>query len=379
MQIIYLDNAATSKPDEQAVERAMEFLYENFYNPSARYRQGVLLQNQLDIARNAMLAFLNGQSTHNFIFTSCGTEGNNQVFQFAAKANKNIVVNLGEHPSVYNVAKALEQKGIEVRFAKLTRDGKVDIDDLLSLIDDKTTLVSVMHINNETGAINDIESIASLVKAKTENRRCYMHVDGVQAFGKIPFALEDNIDFYTVSAHKVGGIKGVGGLFYKKNIALAPFVVGGGQEMGLRSGTENVFGNMQFYYAMQNRMLNLERCLQTVKECKTYIEKHLESTLYTILYPQSSPYILTIAAVHLRGEVLLHMLEEEGLLCSTGSACSSNAKYKYNRTIQATAISKANAEGVLRLSFGYNTSLEECKRAVEILNSCAKSLKAKIL
>ena len=273
MQTIYLDNAATTLPDDKAVERAMEFIQDKFHNPSAIYRQGIYLHNALNTAREHMLDFLDAKSAYNFIFTSCGTESNNQVFRFAAKANKNIVVNLGEHPSVYNTAKSLEQQGIEVRYAKLKRTGEVDIEHLISLIDDKTTLVSVMHINNETGAINDIDLIADRVKAKVENRRCYMHVDGVQAFAKIFYSLHDKIDFYTVSAHKLGGLKGVGGLYYKKNIALMPYIVGGGQELGLRSGTENVFGNMQFVYAAENRFKTLKEDLQNIEECKAYMQK----------------------------------------------------------------------------------------------------------
>lgn len=380
MQIIYLDNAATTIPDSKATEQAMEFIQDKFYNPSAIYRQGIFVHTALDNAREGMLQFLDANRTHNFIFTSCGTESNNQVFQFAVKSNKNIVVNLGEHPSVYNIAKHFEQKGYEVRYAKLARSGAVDLEHLLSLVDDKTTLVSVMHINNETGAINDIDRIAHLVKDKTKNHRCYVHVDGVQAFAKITYNLSENIDFYTVSAHKIGGLKGVGGTYYKKNIPFTPFIYGGGQEMGLRSGTENVFGNIQFFYATSNRMANLKQCWQNVVDCKSNIQEYLEKELFKILYVQnSSPYILTISAVGLRGEVLLHMLEEEGVLCSTGSACSSNAKYKYSRIIQATGLKNPEIEGVLRLSFGYKTTLAECKQATEKLNSCAKKLKAKLL
>ena len=269
----------------------------------------------------------------------------------------------------------LKQRGMEVRFAKIGVDGSVDTEDLLRLIDERTSLVSVIHVNNETGAINDIVKIAKLVKAK--NRYCLFHSDGVQAFGKIAFKLSKEIDLYSVSAHKIGGIKGVGALIKRKGLILKPYIYGGGQENGLRSGTENVFGIKNFEYAALKNFKKIKENYSKAHSLKRLIIDNLDRSLFKFISGESSsPYILSISAEGLRGETLLHEADDAGLIIGTGSACSSNEKKRFSRTIIACGLGENVADGVLRLSFSSENSEDEALKAVKILNEITKNRKA---
>ena len=202
--MIYLDNAATTKPSETAFLRASLFVTENFYNPSALYKEGYALQSELKKARSVLLSKVADENAFELVFTSCGTESDNQaIFSFARRGNA--VTTAGEHSAVLEPFRELKNRGIaEPRFAPLQKDGRVDVEKLLALVDEKTSFVSVMHVNNEVGAINDINEIAKRVKQK--NPRVIFHSDGVQAYGKIPFRLGKEVDLYSVSAHKIGGL-----------------------------------------------------------------------------------------------------------------------------------------------------------------------------
>ncbi|MDE6585988.1 MAG: aminotransferase class V-fold PLP-dependent enzyme, partial [Clostridia bacterium] len=232
--MIYLDNAATTKPDEDCLKSAEKYLTTEYFNPSALYKSGYGLNREIKNAKKSILSHIADSENYDIIFTSCGTEADNQAV-FCGGKRGNIVTCEGEHSAVFSAVNELKQRGFEVRFAKIKADGSVDAEHLVSLVDDKTSLVSLIHVNNETGAINDIVKLAKTVKAK--NKYCLFHSDGVQAFGKIPFRLTGDIDLYSVSAHKIGGIKGVGALIKRKNTIIKPYIYGGGQESGLRSGT----------------------------------------------------------------------------------------------------------------------------------------------
>ena len=209
--MIYLDNAATTVPDEGAVNAALQFLkIDGFYNPSALYRAGFAAHKEIEEARRTILSLLAPQGGYELVFTGSGSEADNQAV-FSSARRGNFVTTAGEHAAIYQSAKELEKRGIEVRFAPLRSDGSADTEALLSMVDKDTSCVSVIHVNNETGAVNDIAAIAAA--AKKINPALLFHSDGVQAFGKIPFALTKDIDLYTVSAHKIGGVRGGAGLF----------------------------------------------------------------------------------------------------------------------------------------------------------------------
>ncbi len=372
--MIYFDNAATTKPDEECLKAAEKYLYSEFYNPSALYKGGYGLQREIVQSRNNILSLIADRENFDLIFTSCGSEADNQAI-FCGGRRGNIVTTAGEHSAVYSAVNELKQRGMEVRFAKIGVDGSVDTEDLLRLIDERTSLVSVIHVNNETGAINDIVKIAKLVKAK--NRYCLFHSDGVQAFGKIAFKLSKEIDLYSVSAHKIGGIKGVGALIKRKGLILKPYIYGGGQENGLRSGTENVFGIKNFEYAALKKFKKIKENYSKAHSLKRLIIDNLDRSHFKIISGEfSSPYILSISAEGLRGETLLHEADDAGLIIGTGSACSSNEKKRFSRTIIACGLGEKIADGVLRLSFSSENSEDEALKAVKILNEITKNRKA---
>lgn len=371
--MIYFDNAATTKPDEKSLKKAEKYLLQDFYNPSGLYIEGHRINLDLKQAAVNILSPIADVNNFSVIFTSCGTEADNQAI-FCGGKRGNVVTTLGEHSAVYSAVNEIKQRGIEVRFAKLQSDGSVDIEHLLSLIDAKTSLVSVIHVNNETGAINDINQIARCIKAK--NQYTLFHSDGVQAYGKIPFRLSSNIDLYTIGAHKIGGIKGCGALIKRKNLVLKPFIYGGGQQQGLRSGTENIFGIKCFEYAADNRYAELKENYEKVKKINELIGAGLDKDLFKIISPTNgSPYILTVSAVGLRGETIMHEADDNGLIIGTGSACSSNANKRYSRVILACGYDENIADGVLRLSFSPDNTLSQAQDAVEILNKIVKHRK----
>ncbi len=374
--MIYFDNAATTKPSNTALSKAQVFITERYFNPSAKYQEGHSLQSELKTARSALLSPVADTTNFEFIFTSCGTESDNQaIFSFARRGNA--VTTAGEHSAVSASFAELKQRGIDVRIAPLKQDGSVDVDALLAMVDDKTSFVSVMHVNNETGAINDVNAIAK--KVKVNNPRVIFHSDGVQAYGKIPFKLSKDIDLYSVSAHKLGGLKGVGGLIKRKTLVLPPYIIGGGQESGRRSGTENVFGIMSFAYAAIEKMQSIKENYDKILRYRELLWSQLNQNYFIRFTPETaSPYILSLSAKGLRGEILLHMAEDRGLLIGTGSACSSNAKNRYSKVILAMGYSEQIADGFIRLSFSAETTEEEILSAAKTLNEIVDELRKRM-
>ena len=370
MTMIYLDNAATTRPDSDAVREALYYLEDGFYNPSALYKESFAVHRALEAARKNIISQIADPQKFTLLFTSCGSEADNQAL-FSCARRGNFVTTEGEHAAIYNAASEIARRGVEVRYAKLDPYGCADEADLLQLVDENTSLVSVIHVGNETGAVNDIANIAKKVKAK--NPRAYFHSDGVQAFGKIPFRLTNDIDFYSVSAHKIGGVRGAGALFRNKNKNLFPLIYGGGQEGGLRSGTENTFAIMQFAAATKKKFAALSEDLSRVGILNRRFRQGLDEKIFTVLSGEcASPYILSVSAKGLRGEVLQHMIDDCGVVVGTGSACSS--KNRYSRVILACGADERTADGVLRISFSSQTTERECEEAIRVINDCGNRL-----
>ena len=368
--MIYLDNAATTRPDEDCFGQAKLYILDNYYNPSALYAEGYNLHLLLKGARQNILSCI-ADDSFELIFTSCGTEADNHAL-FCGGRRGNVVTTRGEHSAVFSAANELKQRGIEVRFAPLNSDGSVNVDELLKLVDNKTSLVSVIHVNNETGAVNDINNIAGRVKGI--NPSTIFHSDGVQAFGKFAFKLQNNVDLYSTSSHKVGGLKGTGALFKRKKLALKPFIYGGGQEGGMRSGTENVFGIKMFELAALKRYSSLKKNYEHVRMLSNELWGNLDKELFDRISPENgSPYILTVSARGVRGETILHEADDAGLIIGTGSACSSNEKKRYSRVILACGVPESGADGILRLSFCPENTMEEVCQAADILNRVVKN------
>lgn len=371
--MIYLDNAATTKPNEESVRAAEKFILSEYYNPSALYAEGYNLHLEIKKARSNLLSLIADEEKYSLIFTSGGTEADNQAI-FCGGKRGNVVTTYGEHAAVFAAMSELKLRGTEVRFADLNADGSVNVEKLLSLVDENTSLVSVIHVNNETGAINDVNSIAEKVKLKSE--RTLFHSDGVQAFGKIPFKLSSFVDLYSVSAHKIGGIKGCGALIKRKQTVIKPYIYGGGQEAGLRSGTENVFAIKCFEHAATSKYRNLKSDYEKVCRLNQILISKLNKSLFKVLSSDNaSPYIISVIADGLRGETVMHELNDKGLIVGTGSACSSNSKKRYSRVLLACGVKENMADGALRISFSAENTVKEIEEAAEIMNSVVKNRK----
>ena len=371
--MIYLDNAATTKPNEESVRAAEKFILSEYYNPSALYAEGYNLHLEIKKARSNLLSLIADDEKYSLIFTSGGTEADNQAI-FCGGKRGNVVTTYGEHAAVFAAMSELKLRGTEVRFADLNADGSVNVEKLLSLVDGNTSLVSVIHVNNETGAINDVNSIAAQVKIK--NGRTLFHSDGVQAFGKIPFKLSSHVDLYSVSAHKIGGIKGCGALIKRKQTIIKPYIYGGGQEAGLRSGTENVFAIKCFEHAAINKYRNLKSDYEKVCRLNKILISKLDNSLFKVLSSdKASPYIISVIADGLRGETVMHELNDRGLIIGTGSACSSNSKKRYSRVLLACGLKENMADGALRISFSAENTAQEIEESAEIMNTVVKNRK----
>ncbi len=365
--MIYLDNSATTKTRKEVADFVADYSVNNFFNPSSIYHPAIMVKNDLNKARERLLKLLGAEKSDKIIFTGSATEANNLILNGLARKNKRILVSSGEHPSVYEVAKNLKNLGYSVDFVALNKQGTLDIDDLKQKLSSDVGLVSFIHVSNETGAINDIALISQIVKSVAPD--CLVHCDGVQAFGKVKLNLANSdIDAYTMSSHKIHGPKGVAGLYLKNSITLKPHILGGGQEGGLRSGTENPAGILGFVMASELMYADFESKRQFINELWTHFVNSLKET--NIDYKINSPEnclknVLSVSFSGVRGEVLLHCLEKHEIYVSTGSACSS--KSIGNRVLQAMHQSNDTMLGNIRFSFCEFNTIAEIDAVVETL------------
>lgn len=371
--MIYLDNAATTKPSKDAINKATIFNEEEYFNPSALYRGGLAVNRQIKEAKQTIISALSANPDNfDVVFTSCGSESDNTAV-FCVKKRGLFVTTKGEHSAIYQSFLELKNRGVDIYLAELNADGTVNVDSLLDFIKvNKVDFVSIVHVNNETGGINDVNYIAKEVKKI--NPSIIFHSDGVQAFGKIQYSISDDIDLYSISAHKINGIKGVGALIKKKRLNVSPLIFGGGQEGGLRSGTENVFGIKVFQFVTQDKKENLEENIKKVANLRQVLLDNLDLNLFKVISgDNSSPYILMVSAIGLRGEVLMHFLEDEGVILGNGSACSS--KNRYSRIVKECGYKNDVLDGLIRISFSPYNTVEEVLIATRLLNTKAKILK----
>lgn len=364
--MIYLDNAATTKMDELCIDSFIKYGVENFYNPSALYAPSVDNNRVVKNAREGLLHLLNA-SNGDLIFTASGTEADNLAL-FGTKKPKNstIIVSAGEHSAVYNPALELKQKGFKVEFAPLNEDGGLNIAEFTKMLNPDVSLVSIMHVNNETGAVNDIEKISKLLKSLAP--KAVFHSDGVQALNKVNINLDDlNVDLYSLSGHKVNAPKGIGALYIKKGINLNPIIFGGGQEKGLRSATENVPAIDAFYQVLKKRSFTFLTDATTKKDILKHLRDRIENEIpdAKIISPKNSPHILMFALKGVRGEIVMHSLEKYGIYIGIGSACSS--KKGINRLKTLLKLSNEYNEGVLRISISAENTVKEIDEFIDKL------------
>ena len=378
MEKIFLDNASTTKIDSEVNELIAKTNLVDFYNPSAMYHESIEIKDKIENAQKTIAKILN-VNYENIIWTSGATESNNLAIMGSVTAKKNAeyIFSSGEHPSVYNEAKYLEQKGAVVHFVKLTNEGVVDLEHLKSLLNENTHFVSIMFVSNETGAINDIKTISHIIKSYNPN--IIFHVDGVQAFGKIKCDLQElGVDAFSISAHKFHGPKGVGVLYYKNPNKLKPILLGGGQQKGYRSGTENVSGILGTELASIKAYENLEQNYNLVKSFRDMFIKQMATDLADVDYQinenssNNSPYVLSVSFKGLKSEVLMHMLEQKGILVGTGSACSS--KKQENRVLASMGKKIDYVKGNIRISFSNYNTTSEVEKASKIFTQTVLEL-----
>lgn len=370
--MIYLDNAATTKMYEGGVDIYKKYACQSFYNPSAGYREATNIAHDLDNVRNKMLAKLKATKGKT-IFTGGATESNNlAIFGSRRNGKWEYIFSVGEHPSVYNSALELERQGFTVHFVGLQKNGQIDYNQLEGLVNERTRLISVMHVSNETGAINDLKKIDQIRQKYCP--KALFHVDGVQAFCKLEFSVDDfNADLYTFSAHKFHGPKGVGGLYVRNISSLKNIVFGGGQEEGYRSGTENVGGIMAMGFAVEhyNTQDNFEKVASLQKVFLKYLDEAGAEYLKT-----DNPYIVSASFKGVNGETLMRVLQDKGVLVGIGSACS--AKKAGNRILENMGLSKDEVKSHIRISFSEELSLNEVEMAGQIIIQAYKEILEKV-
>ena len=362
--MVFLDNASTTQVLPEVQEIINTYNTEYYYNPSALY--GVAFQINKDISRSRdnILKRLGGRSTDNLIFTSCATESNNMALKACIKKNTKALISMGEHPSIFKTAQELKNNGFDIEFLKLKKDGTIDIEYFKKLMTKEIGFISIIHVNNETGAINDIQQIVRI--AKKINPRVIIHSDGVQAFGKIDVNVDRlGVDLYTISGHKFHAPKGIGALFIRDGKFIKPLLNGGGQEFDLRSGTENVSGIFSLDKASEIVCNSQKDTSQKVMVFNQYVRDNLQNA-YIISPENASPYVLMVSFAGCRAETLLHMMEDEGYLIGNGSACSS--KKKENRNLSEMGYRNDIIEGAIRISFSRFTTMEQVKNFVSTIN-----------
>lgn len=364
-KIAYLDNSATTKPCAAAVQNINVALNDTWGNPSSLYDLGFRAQMLVDDARKSVSTLLKCREDEIY-FTGCGTEGNNTAILGAAyarqKRGKKIITTTIEHPSVLETVKKLESEGFEVIYLKPQQNGTISIEELKASIDKNTILVSIMLVNNETGAIQPIEAAAKFIK--DAGAPALLHCDGVQAFGKMPINLNAlGVDLFTASGHKIHGPKGVGILYIKKGVTIKPLLTGGGQEKNMRSGTESV----PLIYGLKgavDSLGNINENLKKQKELWNYAKDTLTGTNLVTINSDDNvlPFVLNISVEGYRSETLLHFLESQGVYVSSGSAC---AKGEGSYVLREMGLNRNRVDSALRISF----SRESTKEDVDLLKS----------
>ena len=366
---VYLDNSATTKPYSEAVDVMTTVLREDFGNPSSLHTLGIAAEKYIKNARKSLATSL-GASEDEVFFTSCGTEADNMAIMGAASARKHqgkkIITTAVEHPAILEPCKKLEQMGYKVEYIGVDNKCRLNMDQLKAAIDEDTILISIMGVNNETGTIMPLKEIIELKEQfnKAHGTGILMHTDAVQAFGKVPVNVKGDlkgIDMISVSGHKIHGPKGIGGIYVKKGLALPAFIVGGGQEGHMRSGTENTAGIAGFGKAIDMAFDDFDGRIAAMSKAKNRLYEAITSEIKDIVVnspEDAAASVLNVSFLGTRGEVLLHTLEQDGIFVSTGSACSSNKKGQ-SHVLGAMGLKHKEIEGAIRFSFSEFNTVEE--------------------
>ena len=366
--MIYLDNCATTKPYDEVLKTFVEVNNNYYGNPASINKYGKTVNKLLNAARTQVADIL-GVESDTIYFTSCATESNNIALLGSVEHKKDfgnrIIVSKIEHPSVLETFRELEHRGFILDYVNVDENGFIDLEHLKSLLTKETILVSVMHVNNIFGAIQPIEGIVEILK---EYPKIHFHVDGVQGVLKEKIDLT-MIDSYSISAHKFHGLKGTGLLYLKSRRTTHNITFGGGQENGLRSGTVNVPGAVSLAKALRLSQEKVNDVKEKHYEYKKLIVDELSAIEHVIINsPLQNDFvdsIINISLPKIKGEAIINALNERGVMVSTTSACSSRT-FHLNEALYARGLSRENIEGSIRVSFSYETKLEEVKKFIEV-------------
>lgn len=383
MKEIYLDNSATTQVFPE-VARLMSKIYEEDYgNPSSMHSKGIIAERYIKDAKDNLSKILKVNAKE-ILFTSCGTESDNMALIGCAHANarkgKHLITTKIEHPAILNAMKQLEEEGFKVTYLGTDNKGIISLDELRNSIKEDTILVSIMHVNNEIGSVQPIKEAGELIKEI--NKDIIFHVDAVQSFGKfIIHPKKMNIDLLSVSGHKIHGPKGIGFLYINEKIKIKPIIFGGGQQNGLRSGTENVAGIAGMSKAASMLYDNLANDVKNLYEIKKYFIDKVSSIedVFVNGIPNNSeceedmtkilgaPHVISVSVKDIRSEVMLHALEESGVFVSAGSACSTHKRVP-SATLSAIGLDPKLIESTIRFSLSVHTTKEDIDFAIEKMN-----------
>ncbi len=380
----YLDNSATTRCSDRACQLMVDLLTKDYGNPSSLHMKGIEAERFVETAKKKIAKTLRA-SEKEIIFTSGGTESNNLAIIGAAMANRragnHIITTSIEHASVENPMEFLKEQGFDITYLSVDENGIISLEELEEAVTEQTILVSMMQVNNEIGAIEPVAEAAELIKKK--NPATLIHVDAIQSYGKMYiYPKKLGIDMLSVSGHKIHGPKGSGFLWVKEKTKLKPLILGGGQQKGMRSGTENVPAIAGLGEAAEEIYENLDEKRAHLYGLKQRFIDGIEKLEGTHVNGKtgedSAPHIVSVSFEGIRSEVLLHSLEDRGIYVSSGSACSSNnhaGKQKGSKTLRNIHLKENLLDSTLRFSFSVHTTEEEIDYALEVLGELLPVLK----
>jgi cysteine desulfurase len=371
---VYLDNSATTKPYKEVVQAMANCMTDFYGNPSSIHSLGEEAKKYLKECRKIIAGTLKAEEEE-IIFTSGGSESNNFLLKGFLKTGDHLITTCIEHSSVLNSCLELESKGVEVTYLKVDSRGRIKLQELKNSVKANTRLVSIMHVNNEFGIIQDIEVIGTLIKEAYSN--IMFHVDAVQSYGKLAIDVNKlKIDLISVSAHKIHGPRGTGAAYIRKGLIPKAFIDGGGQEHGLRSGTENLPAIAGFAVAAKAMHENLERNLLLVKKLRNYLcdkLRAIEGIKINTSIEYSLPHVLSISLVGIRSGKILFYLDARHIYVSKSSACLAR-KLADSHVLKSMGLGQEEIKGSLRVSFSEENTFEEIDLLVEHIDGCLKEL-----
>ena len=376
---IYLDNSATTMPYPEVVNEVREVMSKTYGNPSSLHSMGIESSRVIETAKERISATLKCQPSEIY-FTSGGTEANNLALLGACRANRgsHVITSAIEHPATLQAADYIQSDGYEIELLEVDGGGIMDLAQLENSISEDTVLVSIMHVNNEVGTVQDLEQIGRIIK--TKNPKTVFHVDAVQSYCKLPVVPKNfHADMISLSSHKIHGPMGIGALYVKQGTKISPTVFGGGQQKNIRPGTENVPGIAGFGLAAQMKFSgmteNSARMIELRERLRSGILANVPEVRVNTPQENCAPHVLNVSFDRVKSEVLLHSLEQEGIFVSSGSACSSHKKDKRSYVLQSMAIPFNWIDGSIRFSLSEFISATEIDYTVEKLREIVVRLR----